>query len=65
MEILPMYDLETSGTDHLENICITDKDLIKRAFTYMDSQPRGNGSEFSKFEFSLESSSFLINNIYC
>ena len=38
-----MYDLETSGTGHLENIGITDKDLIKRAFTYIDSQPHGNG----------------------
>ena len=60
-----MYDLETSGTGHLENIGITDKDLIKRAFTSIDSQPHGNGSEFSKFEFSLESSNFIINNIYC
>lgn len=60
-----MYDLETSGTDHLENIRITDKHLIKRAFTYMDSQPHGNDSEFSKFEFSLASSNFIINNIYC
>lgn len=65
MEILPMYDLEISGTGHLENIGITDKDIVERAFTYIDSQPHGNGSEFSKFAFSLESSNFITNNIYC
>lgn len=58
-----MYDLETSGTGHLENIGVTDKDIVERAFTYIDSQPHGNGLEFPNLLFHLAQILSLITYI--
>lgn len=57
--LLPIHDLEISGTDHLENIVISAKNLIKKLFKYiLTLNFMAMVRSFSKFEFFTQNLKF-------
>lgn len=63
MDLLHTHDLEISGIDHLENICISDKDLITKVLKYIDSQFHGDVEVFQIRNFHLKA--HIICNMCC
>lgn len=63
MDLSHMHDLEISGIDHLESICIRDKDLITKVLKYIDSQFNGDVEVFQIWNFHLKT--HISSNMCC